>query len=241
MGLPGDRTRRELREDAAFFERVSAVREALHGAPPSGARGSWRRDDGRDGCARTLGSRRSRSGSSRSCCLAGSPSSVFRHRSRSSCRAPTRDRRRSSRRSSQRHLASRALAHRLERAGRADRRHHRRRHLARCSPRRARTIDELGAPIVAGARRDADRGARPGPLHDVRGQRRDRPPDRGALAVFIPVFINTLRGLRQVQPVHRDLMRAYAATVPADSLARHRCPARCRTSSPGCGSRRRWP
>jgi len=30
--------------------------------------------------------------------------------------------------------------------------------------------------------------------------------------VFAPVFVNTLRGLRQVQPVHRDLMRAYAAT-----------------------------
>jgi NitT/TauT family transport system permease protein len=33
-----------------------------------------------------------------------------------------------------------------------------------------------------------------------------------ALAVFIPVYFNTLRGLRQVKPVHRDLMRAYAAS-----------------------------
>jgi NitT/TauT family transport system permease protein len=33
-----------------------------------------------------------------------------------------------------------------------------------------------------------------------------------ALAVFIPVYLNTLKGLRQVRPVHRDLMRAYAAT-----------------------------
>lgn len=33
-----------------------------------------------------------------------------------------------------------------------------------------------------------------------------------ALAVFVPVYVNTLRGLRQVRPVHRDLMRAYAAT-----------------------------
>jgi NitT/TauT family transport system permease protein len=33
-----------------------------------------------------------------------------------------------------------------------------------------------------------------------------------ALAVFVPVFVNTLRGLRQVRPVHRDLMRALAAT-----------------------------
>lgn len=33
-----------------------------------------------------------------------------------------------------------------------------------------------------------------------------------AIAVFVPVFINTLRGLRQVRPVHRELMRAYAAS-----------------------------
>lgn len=33
-----------------------------------------------------------------------------------------------------------------------------------------------------------------------------------AVAVAVPVFVNTLRGLRQVRPVHRDLMRAYAAT-----------------------------
>lgn len=33
-----------------------------------------------------------------------------------------------------------------------------------------------------------------------------------AIVVFVPVFVNTLRGLRQVLPVHRDLMRAYAAS-----------------------------
>jgi NitT/TauT family transport system permease protein len=33
-----------------------------------------------------------------------------------------------------------------------------------------------------------------------------------ALAVFVPVYFNTLKGLRQVLPVHRDLMRAYAAS-----------------------------
>ncbi|MCL3860275.1 ABC transporter permease subunit [Actinotalea sp. K2] len=33
-----------------------------------------------------------------------------------------------------------------------------------------------------------------------------------AVAVLVPVFVNTLRGLRQVRPVHRDLMRVYAAT-----------------------------
>lgn len=33
-----------------------------------------------------------------------------------------------------------------------------------------------------------------------------------AIAVFVPIFYNVLRGLRQVQPIHRDLMRAYAAS-----------------------------
>ncbi|WP_066581932.1 ABC transporter permease [Cellulomonas timonensis] len=33
-----------------------------------------------------------------------------------------------------------------------------------------------------------------------------------ALAVFVPVYLHTLRGLRQVLPVHRDLLRALAAT-----------------------------
>ncbi|CAN5456086.1 ABC transporter permease [soil metagenome] len=31
------------------------------------------------------------------------------------------------------------------------------------------------------------------------------------IAVSVPVYLNTLRGLRQVTPVHRDLMAAYAA------------------------------
>lgn len=34
-----------------------------------------------------------------------------------------------------------------------------------------------------------------------------------ALVVFVPVYVNTLKGLRQVRPVHRDLMRAHAATT----------------------------
>lgn len=33
-----------------------------------------------------------------------------------------------------------------------------------------------------------------------------------AIAAFIPVFVNVLRGLRQSRPVHRDLFRASAAT-----------------------------
>ena len=39
------------------------------------------------------------------------------------------------------------------------------------------------------------------------------------LAALIPVYINTLRGLRQVQPVHRDLMTVYAATPRQQQLA----------------------
>ncbi len=33
-----------------------------------------------------------------------------------------------------------------------------------------------------------------------------------ALATFVPVFINTLRGFRQTRAVHRDLMKVYAAS-----------------------------
>lgn len=33
-----------------------------------------------------------------------------------------------------------------------------------------------------------------------------------AIAVFVPVYVNSLRGLRTVAPLHRDLMRSYAAT-----------------------------
>ncbi|MDN4475315.1 ABC transporter permease subunit [Demequina sp. SYSU T00192] len=34
-----------------------------------------------------------------------------------------------------------------------------------------------------------------------------------AIAVFVPMYLNTMHGLRQVEPVHRDLMRSYAATA----------------------------
>jgi NitT/TauT family transport system permease protein len=33
-----------------------------------------------------------------------------------------------------------------------------------------------------------------------------------AIYVFFPIFVNTLRGLRQVDPVHAELMRSYAAS-----------------------------
>jgi NitT/TauT family transport system permease protein len=40
-----------------------------------------------------------------------------------------------------------------------------------------------------------------------------------ALAALIPIYLNTLRGLRQVRPVHRDLMRVYAASARQQQLA----------------------
>ncbi|WP_395245207.1 ABC transporter permease [Agromyces sp. MMS24-K17] len=40
-----------------------------------------------------------------------------------------------------------------------------------------------------------------------------------SLAVFVPIFLNTLRGLRQVRPVHRDLMRSYAASPQQETWA----------------------
>lgn len=33
-----------------------------------------------------------------------------------------------------------------------------------------------------------------------------------AIAVFFPIFVNTLRGLRQIEPVHAELMHSYAAS-----------------------------
>ncbi|QCQ17082.1 ABC transporter permease [Microbacterium sp. RG1] len=40
-----------------------------------------------------------------------------------------------------------------------------------------------------------------------------------AIAVFTPVYFNVLRGLRQARPIHRDLMRAYAATAAQTTRA----------------------
>ena len=41
------------------------------------------------------------------------------------------------------------------------------------------------------------------------------------IAAFIPVFVNVLRGLRQTRPVHRDLLRASAATSAQTFRAAH--------------------
>jgi NitT/TauT family transport system permease protein len=44
------------------------------------------------------------------------------------------------------------------------------------------------------------------------------------IAAFFPVFVNTLRGLRQTEPVHEELLRSYAAT-PAQQTRVLRLPA----------------
>ena len=59
------------------------------------------------------------------------------------------------------------------------------------------------------------------------------------LAALIPVYVNTLRGLRQVRPVHRDLMRS-TPRRPASSSSPSPCRRRRRTCSPGCGWPPRW-
>ena len=87
-----------------------------------------------------------------------------------------------------------------------------------------RVLDELSAPIVTAASVIPIVSLAP-VLYTMFGA--DAQTARvliAALAVFIPVYFNTLRGLAQVQPIHRDLMRSYAASrVAGDS---HGDPAR---------------
>ena len=95
----------------------------------------------------------------------------------------------------------------------------------RCSP--------ALAAAVAAHRRDA--GARSSPRSPSCRSWRSRPilntmfgassqfgrQAVAAIAAFIPVFVNVLRGLRQTRPVHRDLLRASAATGGADLPLAH--------------------
>ena len=62
-----------------------------------------------------------------------------------------------------------------------------------------------------------------------------------ALASFVPVFINTLRGFRQTAPVHRDLMKAYAANPGQVLRTADAADGRARSSSPASASPRRSP
>lgn len=77
---------------------------------------------------------------------------------------------------------------------------------------RLRFIDDLIAPIVAAIAVVPIVALAP-VLTNMFGATSETPRRViVAIVVFVPVFVNTLRGLRQVLPVHRDLMRAVAAS-----------------------------
>jgi NitT/TauT family transport system permease protein len=77
---------------------------------------------------------------------------------------------------------------------------------------RWRTIDRMSAPVVAALAVVPIVALAP-VLNSMFGA--DSQFGRQAIATlasFVPVFLNTLRGFRQTTPVHRELMRAYAAS-----------------------------
>ena len=77
---------------------------------------------------------------------------------------------------------------------------------------RLRFIDQLIAPVVAAIAVVPIVALAP-VLTNMFGATSETPRRLiVGIVVFVPVFVNTLRGLRQVLPVHRDLMRAYAAS-----------------------------
>jgi len=77
---------------------------------------------------------------------------------------------------------------------------------------RARVVDELVSPLAAAV------SAMPivalAPVLDTMFSATSSLPRRIVVAVvaFFPVFVNTVRGLRAVDPVHAELMRSYAAS-----------------------------
>jgi NitT/TauT family transport system permease protein len=77
---------------------------------------------------------------------------------------------------------------------------------------RARILDELLSPLAAAV------SAMPivalAPVLDTMFGSTSTLPRRIIVAVvaFFPVFVNTVRGLRAVDPVHAELMRSYAAS-----------------------------
>ncbi|BDZ46325.1 ABC transporter permease [Naasia aerilata] len=75
-----------------------------------------------------------------------------------------------------------------------------------------KAIDEITAPVVAGLAVIPIVALAPAFYTMFGANAQTARQLIAAIAVFIPVFVNTLRGLRQVRPVHRDLMKAYAAT-----------------------------
>lgn len=76
-----------------------------------------------------------------------------------------------------------------------------------------RAIDDLSAPVIAALAVIPIVALAP-VLYTMFGAAAETARQLvAALAVFLPVYLNTLRGLRQVRPVHRDLMRAAAASA----------------------------
>jgi len=75
-----------------------------------------------------------------------------------------------------------------------------------------RVFDEMAAPIVAAIAVVPIVALAP-VLYTMFGAAAETARQIVAgLAVFVPVYFNTLKGLRMVSPVHRDLMRSYAAS-----------------------------
>ena len=111
--------------------------------------------------------------------------------------------------------ARRARRDARDRPQRAHRAHHRVGHRGgarRAAPRFAKAIDGMLAPVVAAVAVVPIVALAP-VLYTMFGSTSEVARILiASLAVFVPVFLNTLRGLRQVRPVHRDLLRAYAAT-----------------------------
>lgn len=76
-----------------------------------------------------------------------------------------------------------------------------------------RTIDELSSAVVAAAMVLPIVALAPVLYGMFSASQQTARQLVASLAVFVPVYVNTLKGLRQVRPVHRDLMRAHAATT----------------------------
>lgn len=75
-----------------------------------------------------------------------------------------------------------------------------------------RFFDQMSAPIVAAVAVVPIVSLAP-VFYTMFGAASQQPRQYiAAVAAFAPVFLTTLRGLRQARPVHRDLMTAYAAS-----------------------------
>lgn len=76
-----------------------------------------------------------------------------------------------------------------------------------------RTVDELSSAVVAAAMVLPIVALAPVLYGMFSASQQTARQLVASLAVFVPVYVNTLKGLRQVRPVHRELMRAHAATT----------------------------